>query len=79
MLLGEIYWQLAAAGLTHTYGDVFHFSELNNIDSLVPSYLNWGTSPFKEWAKEWLHDREVQTSGTKDRVCGDSLIWRALA
>jgi len=59
VLFGELLSQLAEAGLTRTYRDVFHFCELLNIDYLVLRYLNTGTSPFKESAEEWLHDGEV--------------------
>jgi len=59
VLLGELLIQLDEACLTHTYRDVFRFWELKNIDYLVLRYVNTGVSPFKKWAEEWLHDREV--------------------
>jgi hypothetical protein len=59
VLFRELLSQLADARLTHIYKLVFHFCELENIDYLVLRYLNTGTSPFKERAKEWLQDGEI--------------------
>jgi hypothetical protein len=58
-LFGGLLYQLAKAGLSRTYRDVFRFCELESIDYLVLRYLNTGALPFEEWAEEWLHDREV--------------------
>jgi hypothetical protein len=57
--LGDILYQLAEAGLTHTYQDVFRFCELKTIGYLVVRYQHTGAVPFKELAEEWLHDGEV--------------------
>jgi hypothetical protein len=59
VLSRELLSQLAEAGLTRTYREVFCFCKLENIDNLVLRYLNTGLSPFEEWAEEWLHNREV--------------------
>jgi hypothetical protein len=59
VLFSELLFELAEAGLTHTYRNVFCFCELENIKYLELRYLNTGESPFKEWAEEWLHNREV--------------------
>jgi len=59
VLFGKLLSQLAEAGLTLTYHDVFRFCKLENIDYVVLRYLNTGTSPFEEWAEEWLHEGEV--------------------
>jgi hypothetical protein len=56
---GDLLFQLDEAHLTHTYQVVFRFCQSENIDYLVLRYLNTGALPFKEWAEEWLHDREV--------------------
>jgi hypothetical protein len=56
VLFGERLSQLEKAGLTRTNPDVLGFCELENINFLVLRYLNTGQSPFKEWAKEWLHE-----------------------
>jgi hypothetical protein len=57
-LFGDLLYQLAEAHVTHTYQVVFRFCQPQNIDYLVLRYFNTGALPFKEWAKEWLHDRE---------------------
>jgi len=59
VLFGNLLSQLAEAGLTRTYRDVFRFCELEGIDFLVLRYLNTGLPPFKEWAAEWLHEGEI--------------------
>jgi len=59
VLVGELLSQLAEAGLTHTYQDVFRFCEFEDIDYLVLRYLNTGQPPYEEWAEEWLHEGEV--------------------
>ena len=59
VLFGELLIQLDAAGLTHTYRDVFRFCELENIGYLVLRYVNTGAGPFEEWDEEWLHEGEV--------------------
>jgi hypothetical protein len=77
--LGDLLYQLAEAGLTRTSRDILHFCELENIDYLVLRYLNTCALPFEEWAEEWLHDREVLTSYTREKDFGEGLIWHALA
>jgi len=56
---GVLLSQLAEAHLTHTYQVVFCFCELKNIDYLVLRHLITGAPPFEEFAKQWLHDREI--------------------
>jgi hypothetical protein len=58
-LFGNLLFLLEEAHLTHTYHTVFRFCQLENLDYLVLRYLNSGALPFKEWAEEWLFDREV--------------------
>jgi hypothetical protein len=53
VLFDELLVQLAEAGLTRTYQDVFRLCELKTIDYLVLRYLHNGTPPFGEWAKAW--------------------------
>jgi hypothetical protein len=59
VLFAELLSQLAEAGFTPTFRDVFRFCELASINYLVMMHLNPGTSPFQEWAEEWLHVGEV--------------------
>jgi len=58
-LFGDSLYQLAEGGLTCTSCDVFRFRESESIDYLVLRYLNTGGYPFKEFAKEWLHEGEI--------------------
>jgi hypothetical protein len=58
-LFGTLLSQLAYAGLTRTYRDVFRFCEIENTDYLVLRYLNTGALPVEEWAKPWLYEGEV--------------------
>jgi len=59
VLFGKLLSQLAEAGLTLTYRDIFRFCELEGIDFLVWRYLNTGQPPFEEWAEEWLHEGDI--------------------
>jgi hypothetical protein len=59
VVFGKLLSQVAEACLSRTYRDVFHFCELKNIDYLLLSYQNTGTSPLEEWAEERQHDGEV--------------------
>jgi len=56
---GNLLYALHEQRLTHTYRVVFSFSELENIDYLVPRYLNTGASPLEEFSEEWLYDGEA--------------------
>jgi len=47
---GDLLFQLAEAGLTHTYLDVFGFCELENIGYMDLRYLKTGALPDEEWA-----------------------------
>jgi hypothetical protein len=40
--------------------------------------VNTGAPPFEEWAAEWLHDRSISSSYTKETGCGDDSIWDTL-
>jgi hypothetical protein len=59
MLFLDLLFQLEEAHLTHTYHVVFHFCQLEYIESPVLRYLNTGGPPFEEWAEEWVFDGEV--------------------
>jgi hypothetical protein len=59
VLFAELLSQFAEAGFTPTFQDGFRFCALENINYLVMMHLNPGTSPFEEWAEEWLHVGEV--------------------
>jgi hypothetical protein len=78
VLFGELLSPLAEAGVTGTDWDIFHFWTLENNGYLVLRYLNTGEPPFKEWAQEWLHHREVESSYTNVTDFGQHLIWYAL-
>jgi len=41
--------------------------------------MNTGAPPFEEWAEEWLHDAEVESSSSLEPDCGEDLIWCTLA
>jgi len=56
---GNLLSELAEHLLTHTYTEVFHFWELENINYLVLRYLNTGALPFEEYSEEWLFKGEV--------------------
>jgi hypothetical protein len=56
---GNLLFELAEHYFTHTYAVVFGFCQLENIDYLVPRYLNTGALPFKEFSEEWLFDGET--------------------
>jgi len=42
-------------------------------------YLDTRVQPFEEWAEEWLHDGEVESTNMRETGFGGDLIWHALA
>jgi len=52
-------FKLAEQRFTHTYGMVYHFCQLENIDRLVLTYHNTGALPFEEFSEEWLYEDEA--------------------
>jgi len=61
-LFGNVLYQLAEAGSTRTYRNVFRFCELESINYLVLRYLNTGALPFEEFTEQRLHEREISSS-----------------
>jgi hypothetical protein len=71
---GKLLSELAEAHLTITNRVVFWLCESENFNFLALRYLKTSTSPFEEWAEQWLNDGEVQSSSTKEMACGEGLI-----
>jgi len=69
-LFSELLSQFAEAGLTRSYQDIFSFCRLENIDYRELRFLNISAHPFEQWAEEWLHEREVKSSYTKETEFG---------
>jgi len=51
-LFGNLLFSLEEQRLTHTYGVVFRFCELENIDYMVLRYLRTGLLPFEEFSED---------------------------
>jgi hypothetical protein len=56
---GNLPFTLEEHCLTLIYCVVYDFCELVNFDYLVLRYLNTNAVPYKEFAKEWVHEGEV--------------------
>jgi hypothetical protein len=70
----ELLSRLAKARLTHTYRNISLFCELVNLGYLVFRYGNTEDRPFTEWAKQWLHDREVYSPWRTEMETGEGLV-----
>jgi len=56
---GNLLFELAKHHLTHTYGVVFRYCQLEDIDYLVLRYLNTRALPYEEFSEEGLYDGEA--------------------
>ena len=69
---GNLLFQLEELHLTHTYGVVFRFCELEIVRFLALGYLITGTLQFEQFSKEWLFNREVWFSFISETDFGES-------